>query len=315
MNIREGNELRIRKKLYWFFAVFISIIVVKYGSKYAYLYMYEKECFVDYLRANNFSQKIEYIGQYKGSQSLCYDHMQTIINKHRELRIKDFESNEKDKKSADCMKNRFDNSDIKLDAVYNVFLHLLKNDTKEFTKKELEHHKRLMDSAADMEKLKVDVFFYDCHLDEQLEAEFNILCEFGSKSIAPEHISIAYKCYAEHLKKSIGYFDQAERYLNLPEVPASTCENDAIAPLRDFIKDGFYHQKSTKIFKNNPKFRECFMQKAEDVQIIDKMVTISMRAIFGMDADTKKAEFKTYSEFLEIFKKALYNDCLKNEYF
>jgi len=317
MNISEANRAKNRKRIYWFLAVFISILVIKYGSKYVYLYMHDKECLAHYLKQNNFTQKIENIDPYKGSESLCYKFVQHIEEFTLKKKIKDLQDGEMDKKLAECMSNRIENnnSNIMLDVGYQVLLLTLKNGKKEFTYKELEHHNRLIDSASKMEQLKLYVFLYDCHIEKWSETTFEILCLAAYKAIVPSQIFSVNKCFAEYLKKSNEYLKHAEIYLKLPEVPASTCQNDVIAPLRDYIKDEFYQKTSIQFFKDYPKFRECFMQKADDLQIIDKMLVISMVGKLGMDEHTEKAEFKIYTEILEHFKRSLYNDCLKNEYF
>ena len=78
MNIFGGNAAENRKRIYCIVVAIIFIFGIKFGSKYFSLYMHERECLADYLKKNNFSQKIENVEAYDGPEELCMNFVTTL---------------------------------------------------------------------------------------------------------------------------------------------------------------------------------------------------------------------------------------------
>lgn len=314
MVIEVRNTGQHRRRVYWIVALIVGVLLLKYGSKYVYLYIHHKECLAHYLRKSNFSQNIEDIGPYEGSESLCYEFVKYNHDMVRDMKQDAFKNAEIQTMTDRCIKDKFDKYDSMKEAAYFTLILLIEDDTEKFEKHKIEEYQYLKSSELNATNLRNIIFLYDCHLEEKLHSDFEMFCGAAKKTINPVVVSEAKSCFAEYLMNVPGYNQLVEKQIWLPELRISTCDSDYVKPLINVVKNAFYH-KSILVFKEFPKFRECLMQKAEDTLVINKLVNISMLGLLGMDEDTKKKEFKMYSDLLEKFKSSLYSDCLKrNEY-
>ena len=288
----------------------IITLLISLKGKQIYLEDHHKECLGHYLKKYNYSQSIKNVGPYKGSKTLCYEYIQEHLSEQVNIKIEALKNIFlMDNFIVECMKDRYAVSDIKLDAAYLEMLKYLEGEEGE-TDADIENHKALVDAASRVEKLKISVFYYDCVLERFLHDDFKLICD-AIKALESNNEPVVHKCHAEHLNTFYGYSHLTEQYNHLPEVPASICDTYVIAPLRSVIKDAFYNQQSIKFFKNYPKFRKCFMQKVEDIKLLNKVVVISIIAKFGMNEDTKRREFEHYSRLVKEFKNELYGDCVR----